>query len=67
MIGLKSDNLPKPTDNMQNIQNDAEHSFYSTHCDYFVVIDKKLDNQNKVLLSSIFRQLLFRQKNLLIQ
>ncbi|MCA0335242.1 MAG: hypothetical protein LCH44_14995 [Bacteroidetes bacterium] len=49
MIGYKSDNLPKPTDNMQNIQNDAEHSFYSAHCDYFVVIDKKLTIKTKVL------------------
>lgn len=49
MIGYKPDNLPKPTDNMQNIQNDAEHSFYSAHCDYFVVIDKKLTIKTKVL------------------
>ncbi|MBK8722313.1 MAG: hypothetical protein IPL95_08615 [Saprospiraceae bacterium] len=49
MIGYKSDNLPKPTDNMQNIQNDAEHSFYSAYCDYFVVIDKKLTTKTKVL------------------
>jgi hypothetical protein len=49
MIGYKADNLPKPTDNMQNIQNDAEHSFYSAYCDYFVVIDKKLAMKTKVL------------------
>ncbi len=49
MIGYKPDNLPKPTDNMQNIQNDAEHSFYSAHCDYFVVVDKKLTIKTKVL------------------
>src|SRR5690606_8442487 len=49
MVGYKPDNLPKPTDNMQNIQNDAEHSFYSAHCDYFVVIDKKLAIKTKVL------------------
>ena len=49
MIGYKSDSLPKLTDNMQNIQNDAEHSFYSAYCDYFVVIDKKLTIKTKVL------------------
>lgn len=49
MIGYKSDSLPKPTDNMQNIQSDAEHSFYAAHCDYFVVIDKKLTTKTKVL------------------
>jgi hypothetical protein len=49
MIGYKADRLPKPTDNMQNIQTDAEHSFYGAHCDYFVVIDKKLRIKSKVL------------------
>lgn len=49
IIGYKSDNLPKPTDNMQNIQSDAEHSFYSAHCDYFVVMDKKLTTKTRVL------------------
>jgi hypothetical protein len=49
MIGYKSDKLPKPTDNMQNIQNDAEHSFYSAHCDYFVAIDKNLRTKTEVL------------------
>ncbi|MBA4849679.1 hypothetical protein [Emticicia sp. BO119] len=49
MIGYKSDKLPKPTDNMQNIHNDAEHSFYAAHCDFFVVADKKLRVKAKVL------------------
>ncbi len=49
MIGYKSDKLPKPTDNMQNIQTDSEHSFYGAHCDYFVAIDKKLRTKSKVL------------------
>jgi len=49
MIGYKPDKLPKPTDNMQNIQNDAEHSFYSAYCDYFVAIDKNLRTKTKVL------------------
>jgi len=49
MIGYKIDKLPKPTDNMQNIQADGEHSFYGAHCDYFVAIDKKLRIKSKVL------------------
>lgn len=49
MIGYKSDKLPKPTDNMQNIQTDAEHSFYGAHCDYFIALDKKLRIKSKVL------------------
>lgn len=49
MIGYKPDKLPKPTDNMQNIQKDAEHSFYSAHCDYFVAIDKNLRTKTEVL------------------
>ncbi len=51
MIGYKSDSLPKPTNNMQNITTDAEHSFYSAYCDYFVVMDKKLTVKTKVLFS----------------
>jgi hypothetical protein len=49
MIGYKTDKLPKPTDNMQNIQADGEHSFYAAHCDFFVAIDKKLRIKSKVL------------------
>jgi hypothetical protein len=49
MLGYKTDKLPKPTDNMQNIQADGEHSFYGGHCDYFVAIDKKLRIKSKVL------------------
>jgi hypothetical protein len=49
MIGYKTDKLPKPTDNMKNIQADGEHSFYAAHCDYFVAIDKKLIIKSKVL------------------
>ena len=51
MIGYKSDKLPKPTDNMQNIQTDGEHSFYAAFCDYFVVMDKKLKTKTKVLFN----------------
>jgi hypothetical protein len=49
MIGYKQDKLPKPTDNMLNIQTDGEHSFYGGYCDYFVGIDKKLRTKSKVL------------------
>ena len=49
MIGYKVDKLPKPTDNMQNIQADSEHSFYGAYCDYFVAMDKKLRIKSKVL------------------
>lgn len=49
MIGYKTDKLPKPTDNMQNIHTDGEHSFYGAQCDYFVAIDKKLRIKSKVL------------------
>jgi len=49
MIGYKTDKLPKPTDNMQNIQTDGEHSFYGAYCDYFVASDKKLRIKSKVL------------------
>jgi len=49
MIGYKTDKLPKPTDNMQNIQTDGEHSFYGAYCDYFVASDKKLRVKSKVL------------------
>lgn len=52
MIGYKADKLPKPTDNMQNIQTDGEHSFYAAHCDYFVVGDKKLRIKSKVLYNN---------------
>ena len=49
MIGYKRDKLPKSTDNMQNIQTDAEHSFYGAYCDYFVANDKVLRIKSKVL------------------
>ena len=49
MIGYKTDKLPKPTDNMQNITADGEHSFYAAFCDFFVASDKKLMTKSKVL------------------
>jgi hypothetical protein len=49
MFGYKMDKLPKPTDNMQNIQADAEHSFYGGHCDFLVTLDSKMRTKSKVL------------------
>lgn len=49
MFGYKMDKLPKPTDNMQNIQTDAEHSFFGGHCDYLVAFDSKMRIKSKVL------------------
>jgi hypothetical protein len=49
MIGYKVDKLPKPTDNMQNIQADGDHSFYAAYCDYFAASDKKLRIKSQVL------------------
>lgn len=53
MLGYKSDKLPKPTDNMQNIQTDAQHSFYAAHCDFFVTSDKKLAYKSQVLYKQL--------------
>ncbi|WP_367388570.1 hypothetical protein [Lewinella sp. LCG006] len=49
LIGYKPDKLPKKTDNLQNIQADAEHAFYAAHCDFFVAGDKKLMRKAEVL------------------
>ena len=49
MIGYKQDRLKKPTDNMGNIQADADHAFYAAHCDYFVCGDKILRTKSKIL------------------
>jgi len=49
MIGYKQDKLPKDSDNMGNIQADAEHSFYAAHCDYFICGDKILRTKSKIL------------------
>lgn len=51
MIGFKRDKLPKPSDNMQNIQADAEHSFYGGYCDYFVADDKNLRIKTEILFN----------------
>lgn len=53
MIGYKPDKLRKPTDSIQNIINDAQHSFYAAHCDYFVALDKKLLSKTKVLYKEL--------------
>lgn len=49
MIGYKRDKLPKESDNIQNIQTDADHSFYGAYCDYFIAFDKNLIIKSKVL------------------
>lgn len=49
LIGFRRDKLPKPTDNMQNIQADAEHSFYGGYCDYFIADDKNLRIKTEIL------------------
>jgi len=51
MMGYKSDKLKKASNNMQNIQTDGEHSFYSAYCDYFVVMDKNLKTKTEVLFN----------------
>jgi|GEM_PF-3991136 len=49
MLGYKKDKLKKPTDNMGNIQTDADHAFFAAHCDYFVVDDNNLRIKSKLL------------------
>jgi len=67
MMGYKSDKLPKPTDNMQNIQTDSEHSFYAAHCDFFVVGDEKLRIKSKVLYNKFNIQTTILQPNELVR
>jgi hypothetical protein len=49
LFGFKPDKLPKPTNNMQNILTDGNHSFFSAFCDYFVTTDEKLKIKTQVL------------------
>jgi hypothetical protein len=49
MIGYKSDKLPKATNSMMNVWQDAEHAFYAAHCDYLVAFDKKLRGKAALL------------------
>lgn len=49
LIGYRSDRLPKPTNSMMNIWQDAEHAFYGAHCDYLVAFDKKLRGKAALL------------------
>lgn len=67
MMGYKSDKLPKPTDNMQNIQTDGEHSFYAAHCDFFVVGDMKLRIKSNVLYNKFNIPTVVVQPNELIE
>ncbi|NLR94983.1 hypothetical protein [Flammeovirga agarivorans] len=49
LLGYKPDSLKKRSNTFQNIQFDAEHSFYASFCDFFVVDDIKLREKSKVL------------------
>jgi len=50
MIGFKSDEINvKRNKGMPNHMQDAMHSFYGGHCDYFVAMDKKLIAKTKAL------------------
>jgi hypothetical protein len=50
MIGYKSDEIkPKKNKGLLNHIQDAMHSFYGAHCDYFVVMDKKLSAKSHAL------------------
>jgi hypothetical protein len=50
MVGYKSDEIiPKKNKGLLNHLQDAIHSFYGAHCDYFVAIDKKLTAKSKAL------------------
>jgi len=51
MLGYCSDKLKKKSNNFQNIIADAMHSFYASHCDYLVTIDKNLIEKSRVLYS----------------
>lgn len=51
MIGFKSDKLPKKTDTLLNITTDAEHAYFASFCDYFIVNDKNLRIKSQVLYS----------------
>jgi hypothetical protein len=49
LLGFKSDSLPKPTDGLQNITTDADHSFLAQTCDIFVLEDKKMKAKTEAL------------------
>lgn len=50
MIGYKSDEIDiKKNKGMSNHIQDAMHSYYGGHCDYFVAMDKKLTAKTKAL------------------
>lgn len=50
MIGYKSDEIDiKKNKGMNNHIQDAMHSFYGGHCDYFVAMDKKLKAKTRAL------------------
>lgn len=50
LVGYKSDEIiPKKKKGLPNHLQDAMHSFYGAHCDYFVAMDKKLTAKSKAL------------------
>lgn len=49
LLGYKSDSLPKPTDGLQNITTDVDHSFLAQTCAIFVLEDKKMKAKTEVL------------------
>lgn len=49
LLGYKQDELPKKTNTVKNIYNDADHAFYGAYCDYFVSNDKNLREKAAVL------------------
>lgn len=49
LLGYKQDELPKKTNTVKNIYNDAEHAFYGAYCDYFITNDKNLREKAAVL------------------
>lgn len=49
MLGYKSDKLKGKNNNAYNIFNDANHSFYAAHCDFFIADDKNLVKKSKAI------------------
>jgi hypothetical protein len=49
LLGYKQDKLPKKTNSVKNIFNDAEHSFYGAYCDYFISNDRNLRKKAAIL------------------
>ncbi len=52
MFGYQSDKLKKKSNDMNNIINDANHTFYATYCDLFIAEDKNLIKKAKAIYSN---------------